>query len=68
MDDAGISGFRMHDLRHTFATYLVKNDIPLSKVQKALGHKTISMTLKYAHLSNSDIKDDILNTVSCFNI
>lgn len=56
LDEAGIENFRFHDLRHTAASYLAQNGASLLEIQKALGHKTAAMTMRYAHLTESHVE------------
>jgi site-specific recombinase XerD len=51
VEDAGISNFTWHCLRHTFISRLVMKGVDLRTVQELAGHKTISMTVRYAHLA-----------------
>jgi integrase len=48
---AGIQDFRWHDLRHTFATRLRGRGVALEDIADLLGHKTLAMTKRYAHIS-----------------
>jgi site-specific recombinase XerD len=56
---AGLGNFRWHDLRHTFASRLVMAGVPLRTVQELLGHKTITMTLRYSHLDPGHMQDAV---------
>jgi integrase len=56
---AKIEDFKFHDLRHTFASRLVMKGRPILNVSKLLGHKSLQMTMRYAHLAPSVFNDDI---------
>lgn len=61
----GIENFHFHDLGHTSASYMVMRGASLKAVQEHLGHASLSMTQKYAHLSPEFQKQevDLLNGV-----
>jgi len=50
---SGIEDFRFHDLRHTTASYLAGQGASLLEIADTLGHKTLSMVKRYAHLTQS---------------
>jgi integrase len=50
---AGIDDFRWHDLRHSTASYLAMNGATLAEIAEVLGHKTLAMVKRYAHLSEA---------------
>lgn len=54
--DAEIEDFRFHDLRHTFATRMLRQTRNLKLVSKLLGHKNIETTMRYAHVLVDDMR------------
>ncbi|MBF0359270.1 MAG: site-specific integrase, partial [Magnetococcales bacterium] len=46
-----VEDFHFHDLRHSAASYLAMNGATLAEIAKILGHKTLQMVMRYAHLS-----------------
>ncbi len=47
---------RMHDLRHSFASQAVRQGIALPVISKLLGHSSLSMTMRYVHVSDTDVE------------
>jgi integrase len=58
-DKAGIADLRFHDLRHTFASDMVSAGVSLGALMKLMGHKTITTTMRYAHLYPEHIQEAI---------
>ena len=53
---AGIEDVRLHDLRHNFASWAVMRGVPLPTVARLLGHRQVSMTLRYAHVHDKEVE------------
>jgi len=60
---AGLADVRVHDLRHSFASFLVNAGRSIYEVQRLLGHANIRTTQRYAHLS----KDTLLDATNAVN-
>ncbi|MCX7235360.1 MAG: site-specific integrase [Burkholderiales bacterium] len=52
---AGLADVRIHDLRHSFASFLVNAGCSLYEVQRILGHASVTMTQRYSHLSQESL-------------
>ncbi|MCL7422383.1 MAG: site-specific integrase [Methylobacter sp.] len=52
---AGITDFHWHDLRHCTASYLAMNGASMAEIAEILGHKTLAMVKRYAHLSDGHV-------------
>jgi len=56
---AGLRRIGWHVLRHTFASWLVSDGVPLPVVQSLLGHANIEMTMRYSHMAPSSFRSAI---------
>ena len=54
---AGLPEVRIHDLRHSFASFLINSGRSLYEVQKILGHTQVKTTQRYAHLSQDSLRE-----------
>jgi site-specific recombinase XerD len=65
-DRAKITDFKLHDLRHTFATRLAQSGIDLYMISRLLGHKDIKMTQCYAHHCPDSLRNgvEVLDRIS----
>ncbi|WP_407071993.1 tyrosine-type recombinase/integrase, partial [Shigella boydii] len=64
---AGIDDFRFHDLRHTWASWLVQAGVPLSVLQEMGGWESIEMVRRYAHLAPNHLTEHARQIDSILN-
>ncbi len=57
LKEAKISDFRIHDLRHTFASHMAQSGATLLEISRSLGHASQTMSLRYSHLSDSGLRE-----------
>lgn len=63
VERADIGHCRIHDLRHTYASWLIQAGIPLAEVGRLMGHVSTQTTARYAHLGETPT-DDVLAALS----
>ena len=60
---AGLEDMRFHDLRHTFGSWAVQSGADLYRISRILGHSTLQMTSRYAHLATEHLHE-VVNKVA----
>lgn len=55
--ELGFRSFHPHMLRHTYATWLIRNNTPIELVRKVMGHSSYEMTKRYIHQNDDDIQN-----------
>ena len=56
---SGLRGLRFHDLRHTCGSWLAQAGVPSSHIAAVLGHSTVRMTERYAHLAPANAREAV---------
>jgi integrase len=59
VESAGIGNFRFHDLRHTFASWAIQRGATLLEVKDLLGHHSLAMVMRYAHLAPEHLRSAV---------
>jgi integrase len=66
--DLGISDIRLHDLRHTFATWLRQRGTDLDIIASQLGHRDLRMTKRYARIASAQVRDAVSGLDSVLSV
>jgi len=53
---AELENVRLHDLRHTFASHLASDNLPLTVIGRLMGHTQAQTTMRYAHLQDATLR------------
>jgi integrase len=64
----GIVDIQLHDLRHTFATWLRQQDIELDVIASQLGHRDLRMTKRYARIASAQVRDAVSGLDSVLSV
>jgi integrase len=56
---SGIAGFHPHQMRHTYACRMLEAGVSLAAVQQLLGHTTVTMTQRYARISDEMVRREV---------
>jgi len=64
LQDAGLRGFKLHSLRHTFSTALVERNVDIVTISKLLGHQDVKTTMIYAKRQLSVMRSAIVKLVT----
>jgi len=67
-EQLGISDIRLHDLRHTFATWLRQQGIELDVIASQLGHRDLRMTKRYARIASAQVRDAVSGLDSVLSV
>lgn len=62
VERSGIKDFHFHDLRHTFASKYMMRGGSIYALQQILGHRDITMTMRYAHLAPDHLQSEMAKT------
>ena len=65
---AGLDDFTFHDLRHTFASRFMQRGGTITTLREILGHSSLAMTMRYAHLSPAHLRAEMERTATAGSV